>query len=507
MSLSPASFQSNPDGPRAWYSAGSAEYSRRDYAGAASCFRAALERCPNWLQAHHDLGRALFNLGEVEQALDQFRIAAAAEDPAVPEAAIAQIIPGNPAEDNQSILDARRRWAERHLALSHRAEDFSRQAKTVGDRPLRVGYVSSFFHKRNWMKPVWGLINHHDRRRFKIHLFSDAPQSSIEHGYVAHSEDVFHDTTGLSNDELAQKIKGQGIDLLVDLNGYSTMSRLPLFRMRPARLVVGWFNMYATTGIASYDYLIGDDIVIPHAEEKFYCEKIVRVPGSYLTFEVTYPVPPVVDPPSISKGTVTFGSLAPQYKITGEVIRTWSRILEQVPHSSLILRNRGLVAEGVRQFVHGLFERQGISRERVRLEGPAYHYEFLETYSRIDVALDTFPYSGGATTMEAIWQGVPVVTFWGDRWASRTSASILEAASLSILVGRGPEDYVSLAVDWATSPDRLVKLRRTLRSHLLDSSVCDTRTFSRNMERIYTEMTSCHPKMEFLDSSAEGNTA
>ena len=106
-----------------------------------------------------------------------------------------------------------------------------------------------------------------------------------------HPQDRFHDTTGLSNEALCRRIEQAEIDLLVDLNGYSTMGRLPLFAMRPAPVVVGWFNMYATTGIAGYDYLIGDDLVIPPEEEKFYCEKIVRVPGSYLTFEVTYPVP------------------------------------------------------------------------------------------------------------------------------------------------------------------------------------------------------------------------
>ena len=172
------------------------------------------------------------------------------------------------------------------------------------------------------------------------------------------------------------------IDLLVDLNGYSAMARLPLFTMRPAPVVVGWFNMYATTGITGYDYLIGDDLVIPPEEETFYCEKILRVPGSYLTFEVTYPVPRVSDPPCLTNQAITFGCLASQYKITNEVIAAWSNVLQQVPNSTLLLKNAALGSPGVREFVHGLFELHHISPERVHLEGPSDHYEFLETYGR-----------------------------------------------------------------------------------------------------------------------------
>jgi predicted O-linked N-acetylglucosamine transferase (SPINDLY family) len=266
------------------------------------------------------------------------------------------------------------------------------------------------------------------------------------------------------------------------------MRRLPLFTLRPAPVVVGWFNMYATTGIPSYDYLIGDDVVIPPEEEKFYCERIVRVPGSYLTFEVSYPVPSVADPPCLANGRITFGCLASQYKITEEVIQAWGTILQRVPNSSLILKNGALVSPGTRQFVHGLFERHHVCPNRVRLDGPSDHYQFLETYGEIDIALDTFPYNGGTTTTEAIWQGVPVVTFSGDRWAARTSASILQAAALGELVGQGLEEYISLAISLADSPERLLDLRRNMRSQLRDSPVCDTQRFARNMERLYTQM-------------------
>ncbi len=481
------SLELDPKHSRAWYSTGCTEASRNEYTAAMACFRKALEIHPGWPEAQHNLGEALFKLGQVEEALDLFRQAAAGGAPELPRAAIAVMIPGSPGSDNQAILDARRAWAEAQLPPQPARRQSPCHVRP-DERPLRIGYVSSFFQHHNWMKPVWGLINHHDRRRVEVHLFSDAPEAQIQHGYRVHPQDRFHDATGLSNEALSRRIQHAGIDLLIDLNGYSTVRRLPLNALRPAQVIVGWFNMYATTGIPSYDYLIGDAVVVPPEEERFYCEKIVRVPGSYLTFEVTYPVPPVADPPCLTGGAIAFGCLAPQYKITNEVVGAWSRILERVPNSALILRNGALASEGARQFVHGLFERHDVSRQRVRLYGPANHYGFLETYREIDIALDTFPYNGGTTTTEAIWQGVPVVAFSGDRWVSRTSASILHSATLAELVGQGLDDYVSLAIRLASSPDRLLDLRRTMRSRLVDSPVCDTESFARNMERIYTQM-------------------
>jgi predicted O-linked N-acetylglucosamine transferase (SPINDLY family) len=402
----------------------------------------------------------------------------------LPLGAIALIVPGGPASDNEAVLEVRRSWAERAFPAAERRQ---RPANT-DDRPLRIGYVSSFFQDHNWMKPVWGLINHHDRRRFEVHLFSDAPASAIQDGYRADPLDRFHETAALSNQAVAQLIEHEEIDVLVDLNGYSTMRRLPLLAMRPAPVIVGWFNLYATTGIPAYDYLIGDDVVIPPDEEQYYTEKIARVPGSYLTFDVTYPVPDVADPQCLTTGAITFGSLASQYKITNQVIETWSRILHRVPGSSLVLKNTALSSPGAAQFVHDLFARHQILPERVRLFGPSNHYEFLETYSAIDIALDTFPYNGGTTTTEALWQGVPVVTFHGDRWASRTSASILQAAHLGEFVCQGLENYIFLAIHLASSPEILLDLRRSMRSRLCESPVCDTQAFARNMEQLYTRM-------------------
>jgi predicted O-linked N-acetylglucosamine transferase (SPINDLY family) len=209
------------------------------------------------------------------------------------------------------------------------------------------------------------------------------------------------------------------------------------------------------------------------------------VAGSYLTFAVDYPVPPVAEPPCIARGSITFGSLASQYKITPEVIAAWSRILAQCRGATLLLRNTALGSAANREFTAALFAQHGIPAERLRMEGAADHYEFLRTYDQIDIALDPFPYNGGTTTTEAIWQGVPVIAFRGDRWAARTSASILRAGDLGEFVAANVGDYIALAVRVAAAPEALDGLRRAMRARLLASPLCDTRAFARNMERLY----------------------
>ena len=478
----------NPQLARAWYAGGCAGIAGRDFVAAIVCFQRAVELQPDWLEARHNLARALYEMGQVSRALAHFRICAAQpqEAGAQARAMIAVIIPGVPEADNQAVLEARSTWAERDLPRSGAKPNLAH--RTATRERLRIGYVSSFFHRENWMKPVWGLINQHDRSAVQVHLFSDAPAASIQHGYRAHPDDRFFDTSNLSNEELATLIRQAGVEVLIDLNGHSNMRRLPLFTLRPSPVAIGWFNMYATTGMSGFDYLIGDEHVIPLKEERLYSEKILRVPGSYLTFAVNYPVPPVADPPCVTKAGITFGSFASQYKITDEVIASWSRILQQSPDSTLMVKNSHLASASARQFVHSLFAKHGIAQERVLLEGPEEHYRFLKAYDRIDLALDVFPYNGGTTTTEALWQGVPVIAFEGDRWASRTSASILRAGGLEGFVAGDLEGYIALAIGWGTSADarkQIVELRRTMRSRLSASSVCDTLGFARSMEQIY----------------------
>jgi predicted O-linked N-acetylglucosamine transferase (SPINDLY family) len=299
--------------------------------------------------------------------------------------------------------------------------------------------------------------------------------------------------TGQSNAEVARQIREAGVELLVDLNGYSKVGRMALFALRPAPVQVAWFNHYATSGMDCFDVLYADARVLPPAEEHFCSERVVRVSDCYLAFSVNYPVPDVTPPPCAGLGHVTFGSLAPQYKTTPQTIEVWSTILRASPRARLVLKNTLLSSAEGRQYVLGQFSRCGIDTTRIDLEGPAEHFEFLGKYRDVDVALDTFPYNGGTTTMEALWQGVPVLTFDGDRWASRISASLLHAAGLSEFVAPDLAGYVAQAVAIAEAPDtpaRLAELRQAMRERLRQSPACDVQGQARFFEREFDRLCS-----------------
>ena len=338
------------------------------------------------------------------------------------------------------------------------------------------------------MKPVWGLINQHDRNRIKVHLFSDCAADQIKYGYKARADDHYLDTSSLTNADIARLVTTCGIDVLVDLNGFSNMRRLPMLAEMNGPVVMGWFNMYATSGSDRINFLIGDSEVVPPNEAVFYSEKILRVNGSYLTFDVCYPVPPVTIDRQIKVKNFVFGSLASAYKITDEVVTAWCRLLRNCPDTLLLIKNKQLQSAAARKFLTARFEERGVSGSRLQLEGPEAHFEFLGAYSRMDLALDTFPYNGGTTTSEAIWQGVPVLAFYGDRWAARTSASILRAAGLGEFVAEDVNSYVELGCKLATSKntlDELRQLRIDMRSRLSQSSICDTAGFAKQMEALY----------------------
>lgn len=361
-------------------------------------------------------------------------------------------------------------------------------ARPARGKKLRLGYVGGFFGDRNWMKMYAGVLNAHDRGRFEVNLIADGAMPGAEAGYRDHDDDRIWDVTGVSNAELAGHVARAGIDVLVDLNGTSHMTRFALPLHRAAPVQVAWNGMYGTTGMDCLDALIGDAWTIPPEEERFCTEPVRRVSGTYLPFEVFYPTPPAAPPPCLAAGHVTFGSLASAYKLTELTLATWAAVLRACPGSRLLLRNRALDHGSNRADLLARLAQQGIEAARVTLMGAAPHDEFLRTYDAIDIALDTFPYNGGTTTAEAIWQGVPLLTYGGDRWAGRTSRSILMAAGLGGDVAADPAGLVARAVALAADPAGLAARRAGQRAAVAASPACDPAALCRELEAIYEEL-------------------
>jgi protein O-GlcNAc transferase len=476
----------------AWQGLGGARLRARAYGEASDALLHAVRLRPDDGAAWALLAEAHFKLGEVERAIDAYRHAAVdASLRAVAEENIAIMVPGSASAGNAAVLAARRAWGRR---LAAGVSPVERPRRPPSDGKLRIGYVSAFFDKANWMKPVYGVINRHDRDRFEVHLVSLGGDPSASAGYNDHAHDVIWQVGSCDDEKIAHLLAAAGIDVLVDLNGYSAPKWLRLFLRRPAPVQIGWFNSFATSGLDCFDAMIGDHVVVPTAEEGFYSERVVRMRGTYLAFEVVHAVPDVAPPPcGRNQGGLTFGALASAYKLNDLTLDIWVRLLQSAPTSHLLVRANTLADPSTRDHLYARFAARGVGPERLSLEGGAAHFDFLRSYDRIDIALDTFPYNGGTTTTEALWQGVPVLTYAGDRWVARTSASLLCAAGLDVWVARDAADLVAkasaLARDPAT-PACLAALRAGMRARLAASAACDTAGLCRELEQIYRQSAS-----------------
>jgi protein O-GlcNAc transferase len=337
--------------------------------------------------------------------------------------------------------------------------------RPAGSR-IVLGYLSSFLHKANYMAFLDGIVAAHDGDRFDIRVYSDPD---------------------IANQALYDEIAADGVDILVDLNGFGSIDRMGLLAMKPAPVIASWFNAFSSLGLDSVDYLIGDEIVTPPDEDHAYGETIYRLPGCYLLRHLDQDAPPVVSAPIAENGICTFGSLAAYQKIHTGCIAAWARVLEAVPNSRMILRNAN-IDEHLSRFLRQEFEKYGIEPARLELMGPADHDAFLRTYDQIDIALDSFPWNGGTTTVEALWQGVPVVCFHGDRWASRAGATLVNAIGHPEWAAKDLDEYVRIAADLAEDSGRLQQIRTGLRDEMGASMLCDTAGFAKKLEAAFEDM-------------------
>jgi tetratricopeptide (TPR) repeat protein len=476
----------------AWYGLAGAHLANGAYAAARDAAVQALGLVPAAEGVRCLLAEALFNLGEVDGAAAAYRRVIGRGDGAARDSALASLavlIPGSPLADHDAVRSVRSAWIGRAGGAIRPLP--ARATTRVGSaaRRIRVGYMSAFFGSRNWMKPVFGVINRHDRTRFEVHLISDGDDPAAQAGYAEHDQDHVWQVRGMPNGDLARAIAKAEIDVLVDLNGYSLPGRLGVFPYRPAPFQVGWFNMFATTAVPGMDALVGDEAAIPKEEEGFYSERILRVPGTYLAFQVPYSTPDVTGLPWLENGAPTLGCLGSAYKLTPQTIEAWAAILRAVPAARLRVRNGVLDEKSNRSELLRRLERRGVAGERVSMSGKAEHYDFLREYGHIDIALDSFPYNGGTTTTEALWQGVPVLTTNGDRWAGRTSRSLLLAAGLGEWVADDMAAFVARGIALLTdpaTPGRLAALRAGMRARLAASPACDSAGLCARLETIYT---------------------
>jgi predicted O-linked N-acetylglucosamine transferase (SPINDLY family) len=287
---------------------------------------------------------------------------------------------------------------------------------------------------------------------------------------------------GWSDESLAQWIHGDGIDILFDLSGHTAHNRLTMFAWRPAPVQASWLGYFATTGVAEIDYFLADRWTAPEAMAPHFTETIWRLPDTRLCFTPPDIGVTVSALPAVRNGYVTFGCFNNLSKVNDAVLALWSTIMSAVPNSHLFLKAAQLNEAGARQRIAERLKVHGIDSDRLMMEGAAPRAEYLAAYQHVDIALDPFPYTGGATTVDALWMGVPVLTLGGDRFIARQGLGLLMNAGLADWVAADADDYAARAILWAENLPRLTALRDSLRRQVLQSPIFDAARFARHFE-------------------------
>lgn len=376
----------------------------------------------------------------------------------------------------EDLVKEHRNFGERH----NRAEPpaYSETHDFNPDRPLRVGVVSGDFRfhaMRFFALPVLAARNHND---WTLFCYSSTAHPDAETKAFRQAADQWRDVRSVSDEALSQLIVNDEIDILIDLSGHAPHNRLLAFSQKPAPLQVAWGDYVNTRGLDAIDCLIGDEIHTPPEDDSRYVERVVRLPTDYVCYVPPPYLPPAAPSPGASAGCVTFGTFSELTKIQPETLRLWCEVLKANPQARF-LANGYLLADEARQGrLYSAFMEHGISSDRILIRAGGEHAEFLEQYAQVDVILDTWPYSGGLTTCEALVMGVPVVTLTGDRFCGRHATAHLRAAGQPQWVAKTEQEFVQIATSLANDVQGLTNERRTLRKATLSSSLCDLDTFT-----------------------------
>ncbi len=380
------------------------------------------------------------------------------------------------------ILQAHRRWAERYAAPHPR--ELQHGNTPQADRRLRIGYVSADLREHAVSHFLLPLLEQHDAAGFEVYCYSNTSNTDAVTRRCESLAAHWRDIVALDDAAADDLVRGDGIDILVDLSGHTNGNRLGLFAAKPAPVQITYLGYPATTGLAQMDYRLTDGRADPPGvSEPRYVERLLRLPHSLWCFAPPPQMPEVGPLPAATAGHITFGSLNSMHKLTPRQLALWSRLLAALPEAKLLFAT--VPAGEARARIARAFEANGIAAERLEFHGFLQWHEFWALHQRVDIALDSFPCNGGATTCETLWLGVPLVSLAGDAFLARAGLSLLTVVGLAELVAHSEEQYLQIALDLARDRARLATLRAGLRQRLRNSPLLAAAAFTRDLEHCY----------------------
>jgi predicted O-linked N-acetylglucosamine transferase (SPINDLY family) len=472
------------DFAEAYSNLGNALNGQSRYDEAIAALGRALELDRGLAEAQHNLGFALLAQGRHEEAGAAYRRAVELRPGyARAHSDLLSCMQYQTGVTPAALARAHGEWDEQHahpLRRHWKPFDLDRDP----DRPLRVGFVSGELRRHPVGFFLTGVLENLDRPEFDVICYETRGGKPDAYSTrIAAVARHWHEVVGLDDETLAARIRSDRIDILFDLAGHTPDNRLLVFARRPAPVQITWIGYVGTTGLEAMDYLIADLFHVPPGigAQADYRETILRMPDGYVCYEPPPAAPEVGPLPALGCGHVTFGCFNNAAKFTSEVIGTWAEILNRVPESRLLLVAPAFGGATARVRLQGALVAAGGDPARMELRGPLPWQQVVAEYQSIDLALDTFPYSGGVTTCEALWMGVPVVTFPGATFASRHSFSHLSNMGLTESIASDRAEYVERAVQLAGDLDRLQELRAAMRPQMARSPLCDAPRFARHL--------------------------
>jgi predicted O-linked N-acetylglucosamine transferase (SPINDLY family) len=450
---------------------------------ALDCYREAIRVLPNYAMAHNNLAVELLTQGRAGEALVSFREALRLEpDLADARTNMLGCLNYVPGIDPDVVFAEHCRWGKLYDSAASTPPANDAQP----DRRLRIGYVSPDFRCHPVARYIEPVLAHHDPQQVQVYCYAEVAAPDAISSRLQQLVPCWRNSCGLTDAQLARQIRDDRIDILVDLAGHTLHNRLRVFAYKPAPIQVTWLGYLNTTGLSSIDYRLTDDVLDPPGLPVRDTETLWRLPGGMCCFAAPADAPPVTALPAARHGYLTFGSLHNSFKLNSRVIELWSRVLGALPLSRLVMFHHTL-ADSVREEIQRQFTSHGIAGSRLDLRQGSAHPGYLGVYDGIDVSLDVLPWSGGVTTCEALWMGVPMLTLAGERPVNRNSAALLTRVGLADWAVPSPDEFVAAAVRLPGRLERLAQIRAGLRE-TMSATLCDAPRFTRQLEEAFRSM-------------------